>query len=1031
MHDYTIVSFFSDSFAAEDTSKVQVRRLDGHEAIGELFEFEIHIATSKEIDEATRADMLAQPARLRFDRVVSAAKPHELIRRIRGIVVEIRDRMTSEANQWEYVLRMVPAAWRCTLTKTNDVFMDMTLEEIIRAKLTFANLKTEQISFALDHNKDKREFVVQYQETDWSFIKRLCEHAGVYFYFKHDDKHGDVIHFQDNQNHFPALATEHFHKRGEQVGVFALERVQRAITKEHRQRDYNHRKPTLDVKGTEDLSGGPGLGGLWYEYGAHVKDETQAKSLAQIRAQEVAWQQHTYEGESELAVLSAGRTIDIEDSPVDKCELTLVEVRHLTVQAAFGEGGSTKKIEEQSYQNSFVAIPKGTEFRTPRRTPKPVVPAVITGQTKSVTKQLGALDDEGNYHVEFHFDAIGRGDKARASRPIRMAQPCAGDTRKFHLPLKAETEVLISCVNGDPDRPIIIGAVPNAQSPSPVNTANKEKLALVTNHSSMFIDDQDPRLRFDVDSSKNVLQLGKPSPDEGTARGAPEVGIALATTDNLTNTVEGTLSSVSSTCTSIQNFGTNLNTETKLSWVGDIEPWSGWQKVEVITSALAALAKSVEAGVTTFQDARTKGLERAKSQAAARYAAAHKKAFDDLKKKLPKPYPAGAKKKINADGTVAPSETEDQFMQRKLGELKPQEATKLAGLEAEAKLAAAEADADAKKWKANPVRVWGALGKSAVETADKIVKFGKDFKEKWSTISDTIMKVRNVEKYEMMSVAHWFSSIWAKASHERRAAEVGEYASVISLPPQPTHIIGSNHSVGVYGKKNAVMYGDRQAVVCSIQDAHLLAGEAAHVKAVSCVELAAHKVKASGGVLVDLHAKKKVAIVAHSGNTTIGDKTPTANHGMPAGIPDPPPVVVPIEDIASWWKIESKDDVSMVLLAEKGIKMQAEKEQIEVKAKKHIKFESETKNFEVKAKEEIKLEAEDKRIFAKAKKKGIHLEGETTFKALANTEALTLEAKAAGLVTKAAKSFKTTAGTTIDMTASANVMIKGAKILLM
>jgi type VI secretion system secreted protein VgrG len=51
-----------------------------------------------------------------------------------------------------------------------------------------------------------------------------------------------------------------------------------------------------------------------------------------------------------------------------------------------------------------------------------------------------------------------------------MATPYAGSDHGMHFPLHKGTEVLLTFIDGDPDRPIIQAAVPNPETPSVVNS---------------------------------------------------------------------------------------------------------------------------------------------------------------------------------------------------------------------------------------------------------------------------------------------------------------------------------------------------------------------------------------------------------------------------------------------------------------------------------------------------------------------------------------------------------------------------------
>jgi uncharacterized protein involved in type VI secretion and phage assembly len=176
-----------------------------------------------------------------------------------------------------------------------------------------------------------------------------------------------------------------------------------------------------------------------------------------------------------------------------------------------GEGG------EIPYQNEFRMIPKAVPFRPPRITRKPVVSGLLTAVVETKGEEsLGAIDETGCYRLNFHYDGrvtteSGARPPGTASRPVRMAQLNGGTDRKFHFPLRTGTEVVVSCINGDPDQPVILGAVPDLGLPkglrgSPVTSDNKMKVILKTNESELSIDDEagNERWRTQVADWKHV-----------------------------------------------------------------------------------------------------------------------------------------------------------------------------------------------------------------------------------------------------------------------------------------------------------------------------------------------------------------------------------------------------------------------------------------------------------------------------------------------------------------------------------------------
>jgi type VI secretion system secreted protein VgrG len=184
--------------------------------------------------------------------------------------------------------------------------------------------------------------------------------------------------------------------------------------------------------------------------------------------------------------LSAGQRVTIHDVPSSHGDeaLLVVEVRHEAEIAVFDEAA-----HEARYTNAFRAVPQGFTYRPPRRTPRPVIAGVVTGVVQlgpdGEKGGVAVIDAEGRYWVELHFDPAQPGAQ-KTSHPIRMAQPFAGPSYGMHFPLRRGTEVLVAFTNGDPDRPVIVGALYNATSPSPVATSSANKHRLQTAAGVLF-----------------------------------------------------------------------------------------------------------------------------------------------------------------------------------------------------------------------------------------------------------------------------------------------------------------------------------------------------------------------------------------------------------------------------------------------------------------------------------------------------------------------------------------------------------------
>ena len=150
-------------------------------------------------------------------------------------------------------------------------------------------------------------------------------------------------------------------------------------------------------------------------------------------------------------------------------EYMIVSVKHRANQAhpSFAADASSP-----AYVNEFTAIPLSVPCRPERVTPRPRSDGVLNGRTETTMPLAWPdLDPNGYYRVRLPVD-MSDSASGTASQWIRKAEPYGGPANGMHFPLPAGTDVVVACLNGDPDRPIIVGAVPSADNPSVVDSVN-------------------------------------------------------------------------------------------------------------------------------------------------------------------------------------------------------------------------------------------------------------------------------------------------------------------------------------------------------------------------------------------------------------------------------------------------------------------------------------------------------------------------------------------------------------------------------
>ena len=465
--------------ASFDCSAMQVHEVKGREAISEPFVFDVEVLV---------------PADLAFEATSTLGKTVRLdlfldetaVRHVHGIVAEAVDADPSEEHT-RHRLRIVPRLHRLSLNAACEVFLGKSVLDIALEKLGRVGLSGGDVRSKLLHSPSPSEFRLQYEESDLAFVSRHLEHAGIAYSFDHAGDRDVLVLSDDNSafGHATGPSSMPYVGRSGERGVISLEKRSAMVSKTHVVNDYLPTHPKLDLCGQATLE--VPFGGEIIDFGTGQRTADEAKTMARIRAQSRQALAEGLEGETNLPQIEAGRTIAVDGHPASALSrrpkttrdqagserLLVVWVEHWLTQTTSAHADAVPVL---GYRNRFRAVEVGRPFRPPMRTPRPRISGFVTAVTDVPrdAKALGTanIDEQGRYTVHFLFDRAD--DKARpvSSARVRMMQPHAGAGYGMHFPLKPGIEVAIAFYEGDPDRPLIAGAVPNALTWSPAMDKN-------------------------------------------------------------------------------------------------------------------------------------------------------------------------------------------------------------------------------------------------------------------------------------------------------------------------------------------------------------------------------------------------------------------------------------------------------------------------------------------------------------------------------------------------------------------------------
>lgn len=429
---------------------------------------------------------------------------------------EYAEQVEEPAKLTAYHLTMVPWLWFLKHNKDCQIFQEMTVPDIL--KDIFNELGFNDFRSDLVESYSTREYCVQYRETDFDFVSRLMEEEGIFYYFEHTrDKHTLVLcdspsgYFQldEEEVRYKPRMQSHTKQLGSWRHVYEFRPGKVA------QKDFNFKRPTdgliSDKKSSINFEVSSKL--EVYEYPGRYDELDKGDRLTKVRLEELeAGHDHVVGTGSYLSFTPGGKfTIAEHSRPVEEGKAyTLTEVyTEINSNLGFNSGGTT------DFKNDFRCIPAETCFRCERVTPKPFVEGPQTAIVATDGQEI-VVDEHARVKVQFHWDRYGQSD-INSSCWIRVSQVHAGSGwGMIDIPRQNE-EVIVSFLDGDPDRPIITGRVYNGDNKPPYdlkgagnNASNKTrrgnttKSYEATGYNEMTMDDTEGEEQIRIHAQYNM-----------------------------------------------------------------------------------------------------------------------------------------------------------------------------------------------------------------------------------------------------------------------------------------------------------------------------------------------------------------------------------------------------------------------------------------------------------------------------------------------------------------------------------------------
>jgi len=487
--------------------------LKGHEALSEPYRFSVTLIT-KDDKPVDLAALLGTVVKVTLDAESTAIPGVTHPKRyFNGYVAEVsRDVLPSA--KWLYTVELRPWLWLLSKTKNCRIFQDKTVPQIVEE--VFTDRGFNDFELRLSGTYQPREYCVQYRESELDFVSRLLEHEGIYYYFEFDEQKHMLIITDDAKQHKPKSTYEtidcgimftgnptaetfggRIHEWRPRLGM----RSEKYVLK-----DYDFIKPTVKVEGQK-----PGKELLQeaeleaFDYPGGFTEVPIGERYAMVRMQEEQAQGELRSGQANSHGLMPGYvfTMAKNNDPAQNVEYLTVRAEHEFAVAPYE---ATDELEPRPYNCVFTALESATQFRPARVTPRPVIPGLQTAKVVGKDSEEIHTDLYGRIRVQFHWDREGKLDE-KSSCFIRTAQIWAGPNwGSQHIP-RVGHEVVVSFLEGDPDRPLIVGSVYNGLNLPAFPLPAQKEVSGVKSKSTLNGGTRNNELSFDDTKDKEVINL--------------------------------------------------------------------------------------------------------------------------------------------------------------------------------------------------------------------------------------------------------------------------------------------------------------------------------------------------------------------------------------------------------------------------------------------------------------------------------------------------------------------------------------------
>jgi type VI secretion system secreted protein VgrG len=407
----------------------------GHEGVSEIPQYTVDVVSDDK--SLTATEILGHSVTV----IVTAG---DVVRRFTGIVVRFTPGLPFGWSYRSYQLEVMPKLWIATLNAQCRAFLSMSAIDIVQNVLSSYGIGISKRGVG-GVTRPVRDYCLQYCESDFNFAARLLEEEGIYFYFPLDHRNDQLILVDGLNGSFPIDEHDIDFDANDRTAILGeISTVPQAVTFW----GYDFKQASIVSQTTQSAkklgyAGGATVG----HYTSNIIDTPRSQFFADMTMQRLEQDYEIYRGNCRHPKFAPGGDFKIagqENTALGKTVMVLTVEHAATCFTHVSDEG-----EAPEYHNEFTGCPIDTQYRPPRRATIPLIHGIQTAKVSSDPDQYGRIK------VKFHW-----GDEVE-SWWTRIAMPWAHNQMGFQFFPRTGSEVVCEFLEGNPERPIVVGAVYN------------------------------------------------------------------------------------------------------------------------------------------------------------------------------------------------------------------------------------------------------------------------------------------------------------------------------------------------------------------------------------------------------------------------------------------------------------------------------------------------------------------------------------------------------------------------------------------